>query len=345
MAENTRLKDLQAEIKGQVDALKRMMDLLELRDCEQRAHMQSVQAEAQNHMDKIQKSLDLLLNSPVQSHSHGGSASNSSFCGAIPLSIALMVKDISLGFPHFDGHSSVLEWIFKAEKFFNYHRTPDADRVEIATMHFEKEVVPWFQVLQRMSAIHSWTELTKALESQFGPSPFDCPMADLFKLQQTVTVSDYYLKFMSLANRSSGLQDDALLNCFWSGLHTEIRRDVVAQAPTSLLRVVALAKLYEERYFPVSKTSSIPVRCYSPISSSSLSVNQNQNKSNAKNALPLLLPTPNVQPLKNVNVKKMSPAEMQIRREKGLCYFCDDNSLLIIVVLIGNTCSCNWMRH
>jgi hypothetical protein len=53
---------------------------------------------------------------------------------------------------------------------------------------------------------------------------------------------------MSLANRSAGLSDEALLNCFLSGLNAHIRRDVVAMAPTSLLRVVALAKLYEDKY-------------------------------------------------------------------------------------------------
>ena len=99
----------------------------------------------------------------------------------------------------------------------------------------------------------TWSELTRALESQFGPSPFDCPMAELFKLQQTSSVSDYYLKFMSLANRSLGLSNEALLNCFISGLNPDIRRDVVAMWPPTLLRAVALAKLFEEKYGPVSK--------------------------------------------------------------------------------------------
>jgi hypothetical protein len=27
---------------------------------------------------------------------------------------------------------------------------------------------------------------------------------------------------------------------------------------------------------------------------------------------------------KNPNIKRISPAEMQLRRDKGLCYWCDD---------------------
>jgi len=155
----------------------------------------------------------------------------------------------------------LLEWIFKAEKFFNYHHTPDAERVEIAAMHFEKEVVPWFQMLQRLSTTRSWHDLTRAL---------DCPMTELFKLQQTSTVSDYYLKFMSLANRSMGLSDEALLNCFLSGLHTEIKRDVVVQAHTSMMKVVALEKLFGDRYTPTPKSNSSPIQRYSPVASTNL---------------------------------------------------------------------------
>ena len=90
----------------------------------------------------------------------------------------------------------------------------------------------------------TWAELTRALESQFGASLFDCPMAELFKLQQSGTIADYYLKFMALANRSEGLTPEALRNCFISGLNKDIRRDVVAQAPneTLLLRKLVLLK-------------------------------------------------------------------------------------------------------
>ena len=100
----------------------------------------------------------------------------------------------------------MLEWIFKAEKFFSYHHTPDIDRVDITAIHFEKEVIPWFQMLQKLNVVSTWTTLTSSLESQFGPF-FDCPMAQLFKLQQVGTVFDYYLKILSLANSSSRLSD------------------------------------------------------------------------------------------------------------------------------------------
>jgi len=179
-------------------------------------------------------------------------------------------------------------------------------------------------MLQRLYAVNTWAALTTTLESQFGPSPFDCPMVKLFKLQQTTTVSEYYLKFMTLANRSSGLQDDALLNCFLSGLQVEIRCDVVSQSPLSLLRAVALAKLYEERYITVPKSSTPSIRRYSPVYGSAHTTSYQLVKTLTKSTLPPLLSTPNTPPLKDPTVKKIRLAEMQLRRDKGLCYFCDE---------------------
>jgi len=104
-------------------------------------------------------------------------------------------------------------------------------------------------------SIHHLDNLNRALKSQFGPSPFDCPMVDLFKLQQNGTLSYYYLKFMALANRSGGLTEEVVLKCFISGLNVDIKCDVATMTPLNLLRVVSLAKFYEEKYTSIPKTS------------------------------------------------------------------------------------------
>ena len=117
---------------------------------------------------------------------------------------------------------------------------------------------------------------------------------------------------------------------FLSGLHSEIRRDVIAQSPTSLLRAVALAKLYEERHFPRTKPSHYN---YTPKQQPTQSYTNPHtpliSRTQPKQNLPPLLPTPpHLQPRFPTNkptpIRKISPAEMQLRRDKGLCYFCDE---------------------
>ncbi|KAJ1376507.1 Retrotransposon gag domain [Sesbania bispinosa] len=315
MAENTRMKELQNEVKHNVEDLRRLSITVEKLEAALAAQSKS----QDKKMDQIQLTIQQLIENISQPH---GSPSNSgSPLKVTPINGIPFIKNISLGFPHFDGSTPVLEWIFKADKFFNYHNTLDSDRVEIASMHFEKEVVPWFQMLQKIEEVTTWTALTRALESQFGPSPFDCPMADLFKLQQNGSVSDYYLKFMTLANRSEGLSEEDVLNCFISSLNVDIKRDVVAMTPVNLLRVVALAKLYEEKYTIIPKTSpSYPNRFSSSSSYSSpynsLPRTTPKTLPAPKSTTPPLLPTQPGPPLKNPNVKKISPAEMQLRQEK-----------------------------
>ncbi|KAJ1383211.1 Transposon Ty3-G Gag-Pol polyprotein [Sesbania bispinosa] len=119
----------------------------------------------------------------------------------------------------------------------------------------------------------------------------------------------------------------------------DIRREVIAQTPHSILKVVSLAKLYEEKYTKPSKPS------YNNNYSRNLNTNlyTTPNTYQKSNSLPAILPTPNQKPINPSNVKKISPAEMQLRREKGLVTLVRKNFLLHIGVLINSTCYYIWM--
>jgi len=132
------------------------------------------------------------------------------------------MRHVKLDFPRFDG-SNPLDWIFWAEQYFAYYHTPDVDRLTIASVNVEGVVIPWFQLLQRANQLPTWSALVTAIELQFGPSLFDSPRARLFKLSQTSSVVEYYNEFLLLANRSQGLTETALLDCFISGLKDPIR--------------------------------------------------------------------------------------------------------------------------
>jgi len=64
-------------------------------------------------MYQLQNTFDLLLQHHSQSHDE--SSSTSSYGAQISLVNVFPTHNISLGFPHIDGTSYVLEWIFKAE--------------------------------------------------------------------------------------------------------------------------------------------------------------------------------------------------------------------------------------
>ncbi|MCI28507.1 hypothetical protein A2U01_0049708, partial [Trifolium medium] len=81
---------------------------------------------------------------------------------------------VKLEFPRFDD-SHALEWIFRANQFFDYCDTPDPERLTIASVHFDQTVIPWYQMLHRAHPFLSWQALSRAIELEFGPSAFDRP--------------------------------------------------------------------------------------------------------------------------------------------------------------------------
>ena len=122
----------------------------------------------------------------------------------------------------------------------------------------EKEVVPWFQMTNQSTPFQSWIDFTRALELEFGPSPYECTRSQLFKLSQIGSVHDYYTQFIALANRVQGVTSEALIDCFVGGLKPDIQHDVIAQSPTTPLCCVSLAKLFEEKYLPKHKPIQNP---------------------------------------------------------------------------------------
>lgn len=106
----------------------------------------------------------------------------------------------------------------------------------------------WYQWMTRNGFITSWPALLQALESRFAPTFYDDPHGALFKLQHKGSMNEYLSEFERLANRSVGLAPLALLSFFISGLYSELRKEVQALQPISLLQAVTLAKLQEEKF-------------------------------------------------------------------------------------------------
>ncbi|KAJ1435182.1 Aspartic peptidase domain superfamily [Sesbania bispinosa] len=106
-------------------------------------------------------------------------------------------------------------------------------------------------------------------------------------------VAHYYTKFMVFANRVQGLSDDALLDCF-----------------------VGLPRNSRSSFSSLSSLKGPPLLSGPSVNSAATS------GPNSKASLPPLLPTPSSKPLPPV--KRLSPSEMQLRRDKGLCFTFDE---------------------
>lgn len=216
---------------------------------------------------------------------------------------------MKLDVPRFDG-SDAMGWIFKINQFFDYHQTSEEDRLTVASFYMEGQALSWYQWMHRNQQITSWYGLLQALETRFAPSYYDDPSSALFKLTQRSSVNQYLHEFERLANRIVGLPQPFLLSCFISGLTPDIRHEVQALRPMNLSQATALAKLQEDKL--TDRRHHFKGKLHNP---SPLSVVPSSS------TLPPLLPAPTPS---RVNFRKLSTEEMASRREKGLCYNCDE---------------------
>lgn len=184
---------------------------------------------------------------------------------------------------------------------FDYQNTPEEERITVASFYLNGAALSWYQWMFSNGFITSWTGFLQALESRFAPSFYEDPKGALFKLSQKGSVNEYLTEFKRLANRVIGLPPPFLLSCFISGLSPEIKREVLALQPISLPQATALAKLQEDKLRDRRSTSS---RSFNP---------------------PLPAHNPPNQPQKpRQPFVQRTPEEMAFKRDKGLCYNCDE---------------------
>jgi hypothetical protein len=220
---------------------------------------------------------------------------------------------MKLEVPRFDG-SDALGWIFKINQFFDFHQTPDPDRLTIASFYMDGPALSWFQWMMRSGMIHSWPDFLITLETRFAPSYYDDPRGALFKLTQKGTVNNYLTEFERLANRVVGLPHHFLLSCFISGLIPEIRREVQAFQPMNLPQATALAKIQEDKIEDRRKALKLPkINPNSPNHSNSPNPPSNTVSSST-----------NSSPKPKIPFRKLTQEEMAARREQNLCYNCDE---------------------
>lgn len=238
-------------------------------------------------------------------------------------------RTLHLDFPRFNGEYPKV-WCYRASQFFEYYVIFDQQHFTITTFHTEGRALVWFQELRSSNGLTTWNEFLKALQTRFGTGSYDDPMETLVKLKQTGSIEEFKSRFETLANRVHDLPDHLKLSCFLGGLKDEIRLPVRMFNPSRMIDAYSLAKIQEEliwtsRRTPKPNWNSIPSQgsryggsSFSPKMSLPGSTKSFQDSSVGSGSArggelnKALVP-----------VQKISQAQMEERRRKGLCYSCD----------------------
>ena len=222
----------------------------------------------------------------------------------------IQTRAVRLDFPKFNGDNPN-GWIYRANQFFSYHQTNPLHRILLASFHMEGKALVWFQDIEAAGGLNSWDGFVRALQTRFGGSPYDDPMEALIQLKQTSTVEEYKSQFEALSNQLRGLAESYKLSCFLSGLREDIRFMVRMLNPSNLHMAFGLAKMQEENVAALRRsTKSGPMPIRNTIGPMPIRDTVGPMDLQEKRAL--------------VPIQRLNPGQMTERREKGLCYNCDE---------------------
>ncbi|XP_047258257.1 uncharacterized protein LOC124890465, partial [Capsicum annuum] len=156
-----------------------------------------------------------------------------------------------------------------------------------------------------------WPHFASNLLIQFRKRELEDPEGRLAKLCQTSTIADYQARFEAVANETGDIPDTLMVKLFVSGLRLDIKTNVLVHKPSTLDEAISLAHTHEQR-LNLEKGAMQPAFARTqPLlpnpQSRSLAPSRNTGVPSAK-----------------FPIKRLSPVEMRQRREKGLCYYCDE---------------------
>jgi hypothetical protein len=108
----------------------------------------------------------------------------------------------------------------------------------------------WFQAYKRKHRLLNWDDFTQAVVEEFGQDEFDGQMTKLLHLRQTGTVAEHRQAFEEcmyhLISLDETLSTRWFVTQFMFGLRDDIRVAIRLQAPASITRAAALARIQEE---------------------------------------------------------------------------------------------------
>ena len=227
-------------------------------------------------------------------------------------------QHLKLSFPKFNGDDPT-GWIYKAEQYFDFMNITPGQQVQLASFHLEGIALQWHRWLTKFRGPLTWDEFTKAVQLRFGPTDYEDPSEALTRLKQTTTVAAYQEAFEKLSHRVDGLPENFLIGCFIAGLRDEIRIDVKIKQPRTLADTIGVARLIEERNQlqrkPAQQTrfqpASVTPKASPNPTAGVLGPPPTQRMNQSSNAQP-------------ATFRRITNQEARERREKGLCYYCDE---------------------
>ncbi|XP_061355439.1 uncharacterized protein LOC133299968 [Gastrolobium bilobum] len=195
-------------------------------------------------------------------------------------------RQVKLDYPRFHSGDPTT-WIIAVDRYFAFYQVPLLDRLNLAAFYLDEPATSWFTGSGQNGLLSDWRTFCVALHRRFGQSEFEDPAGAFVKIHQTGSVLDYQSNFEKL-----------------------IRRSVLTHRPHDYHEAFSLARVYEDQ--------SMEFRSSRPWQSSA------KHLAAPSAPPPTTIVSTTTKPISALPIRRLSPAKMQLKREKNLCYTCDE---------------------
>ncbi|CAA0826241.1 Unknown protein, partial [Striga hermonthica] len=205
-------------------------------------------------------------------------------------------------------------WLNRATQYFELNETDDPNRVSYAAYYLDGEANVWWQWLIRIyrkrQQIITWDVFEKEFLTRFSTSDYHNNNETLIRIRQTGSMREYIREFEWLACRVCDWHEDALVGAFVGGLNFDLAAEVRLERPDTMHDAMEVAPRRED-HLVATRRGRADAR-FADTRRTGLS----QATTGTRTAI-------NARPAGAV-VRRLSPEEVKRRREKGLCFTCEE---------------------
>jgi hypothetical protein len=194
----------------------------------------------------------------------------------------------------FDGND-LITWILQMEQFFDLHNVPHTQKIRIASLYLEPNKFVWYRWLCAHKSLVTWTIFTEEMIAHYEDTRTNTFFIQLINLKQKGSVTEHIENFQRLNIKVTNIPDEHLIDVFIGTLNDNIKHEVRLWKPKSLENAFKVARNVESKNMPMATRKTNP------------NIYRENNGPSSK--------TP--------QHTRLTPQQLEERKEKGLCFNCD----------------------
>ncbi|KAA0037088.1 ty3-gypsy retrotransposon protein [Cucumis melo var. makuwa] len=219
------------------------------------------------------------------------------------------IKFKKLEMPVFNGEDPD-GWFYRAEHYFQMHLLNERKKLKIVVVSLEGKGLSWFKWAENRKRFRSWKELKERMYNRSRSREHRTVCAKFLAVKQEGSVSEYLQRFEELSVPLPEIAEEVLEGTFTNGLDPIIRKEVFSMRAVGLEDMIEAAELAEEKIeeSPTTKMVTLAEKVL-PHPSNSNTVQAKAVGGGGRREHPY---------------RRWTDSELQARKEKGLCYRCDE---------------------